>query len=105
VTVYPSPDTADNLYITSIKTFTEPTTYTENLMTTTQLPRNYFNALKWNLAIELSTPFNREPTQLMVKRAVETKNYIKKLNMARTVEPVRIDIMGYSCRTGNILEG
>jgi hypothetical protein len=102
--LYPEPDSTDTLYLVSNKTFIEPVLYTENLLNTTQLPRNYFNALKWNLAIELCTPFLREPTPLMVKRASDTKNTIKKLNMARTVEPVVIDIMG-STRYYNIFEG
>jgi hypothetical protein len=102
--LYPEPNAIELLFLVSIKPFIEPTVYTENLLTTTELPRNYFNALKWNLALELCTPFLREPTPLIVKRALETKNYIRKLNMARSVAPVSLGVIGSVSRY-NILEG
>jgi len=99
VYAYPAPDAIESLYITSVKPFTEPTAYTEELLNTTTIPRNFYNALKWNLAMELSTPFQREVGQLIVKRAQDTKRSIVNLNMARTVEAVPLGFgsqKGYS---------
>ena len=100
VYVYPEPDAAESLYITSVKSFTEPTAYTEELLDTTTIPRNFYNALKWNLAMELSTPFQREITPLIAKRARDTKKSIINLNMARTVEPVDL---GFGSNKGGSL--
>jgi hypothetical protein len=90
--VFPEPSIADSLYIVSIKPFTEPTTLPEALLNTTEIPRNYFNALKWNLALELSLPFLRDPSPLLVKRANDTKKSILNLNAARIVEPVDLGL-------------
>ena len=100
VYVYPAPTDADSLYIVSIKPFLEPTTLPEHLLNTTQIPRNFYNALKWNLALELAAPFQREPSPLLIKRATDTKKTVRNLNMARTIEPVSL---GFFQRKGGSL--
>lgn len=102
--LYPVPDAADSLYITSRKTFTEPTTLTEAILNTTGLPRNYYNALKFNLALELAPEYGVTPNAFIIGRAIETLSTLKALSLARTVEAVELDIMpGH--RRFNIMEG
>jgi hypothetical protein len=105
LSLFPMPDAAETLYIVSSKVFIEPSLYVDNLVNTSQLPRNYFNPLKWNLALELCPAFTREPTPLMLKRAMDGKSAIRKLNMARSVEPVALGVFDYNTRDYSILEG
>lgn len=102
--LYPVPDSTDSLYFTSQKTFTEPNTLTEALLNTTGIPRNYYNALRFNLAVDLSMKYEKQASPLLVSRAISTKTHLKNLNLARMVEPVRFE---WSSPSGprNILEG
>ena len=91
--VWPAPSSTDSLYFSSIKPLSEPALTTENLLNTTLLPRNYFNALKFNLAVDLCPVFTREVPPVIAKRAVETLAAIKSLNFARNMGPVSLDVL------------
>jgi len=92
--VYLKPSSTDSLYICSIKPFKEPSSLTESLLNTTEIPRNYHNALKWNLALELCAEFGKIPSALMLMRSGQTYNKIISLNAARRVQPAEIEIAG-----------
>lgn len=92
VYAYPTPNAGESLYISSIKPFKEPTKLTEDLLNTTEIPRNYHNALKWNMVLEISPEYGKEITLIMIKRATDTLNTIISLNAARRVEPVSIEV-------------
>ena len=89
---YYVPDAAETLYIDSRKTLPEPTTLTENLLNTTGIARNYHNPLKWMLAMELCGEYGREPSKLIVSKNNSSKTKIIELNMARSVQPVNLEI-------------
>jgi len=93
------------LWITSVKPFTEPTNLAENLLNVTEIPRNYHNALKWNLAFELGPEYGKEPSATIIKRAKETEDKIISLNAARRVQPARLDSITGHGWTNNDLIG
>lgn len=91
--VHPKPNSStDTLYISTLKTITEPTTFTDNVVTTLGIPRMYYNPLKWLMAIELCTEFGREPTQIMAARAATGWLDIVGFNAVHRVTPYRSDV-------------
>jgi len=90
--VYPAANSTDSLYITSVKPFTEPTGLTQEMLDDISVPRNYHNALVWNLAVELAQDYGFEVTVLIGIRAAETKSKIEALNAARRVQAVPLEI-------------
>ena len=90
----PVPDTTYSLVFVSTKPFSEPAILTEDLLNTTLLPRNYYSALKWNLACEMGPYFEKQPNQWMLRRAAVTKNQLVGLNIARRLEAVRLELAG-----------
>ena len=106
--LYPVPDAIESLYITSHKPFTEPTLYSEQLLNTTGIPRNYYNALKFNVALDVAPIFNQQAPALVTARAMQTKRTIINLNAARRTEAVGMDVAamdGSSSGGGNIMTG
>ena len=99
--VYYTPDTADQLWISSIKPFTEPTGLAENLLNTTGIPRNYHNPLIWNLAVDLAPEFGLEASPTIIARAIQGYSMIVSLNAARRVQPAYLEIPGISGRSNN----
>ena len=89
----PVPAAIEAFYFYSRKNLTEPTTLIQDMLTTVLVPRNYHTALIWNLALEITEEYGKPPTQLIVKRAMETKAAVLSTNMARNLEAVRLDIM------------
>ena len=103
---YPVPDATDVLYITSKKTMTEPVNLTDDLTETLNIPRNYFNALRYNVAVDVAPMFNMEPSATVASRAIMTKRTIISLNVARNSGPVALEVSAMSDHpTGNILTG
>jgi len=99
--VYYTPDTADQLWIVSIKPFTEPTALAEELLDTTGIPRNYHNPLVWNLAVDLAPEFDLEASPTIIARAIQGYSMIVSLNAARRVQPTYLEIPGISGRSNN----
>jgi len=67
--VYPTPVSADSLYLSSIKSLPEPTKLTENLLNDVGLARNYHSPFKWLLAVELAMNYGQSPSQFMIIKA------------------------------------
>ena len=105
VYVWQTPSAAESLYISSLKPFALPASQAEDLLATTEIPSNYHNALKWNLALEICPEFFREPTPVIITRAMDTYDKIISLNMARRVEPAELEISPASRGGRNILTG
>jgi len=99
--VYYTPDTGYELWISSIKPFTEPTALAENLLNTTGIPRNYHNPLVWNLAVDLAPEFGLEASPTAIARAVQGYSMIVSLNAARRVQPAYLEIPGIVGRSNN----
>ena len=87
-----TPTSAESLYISSLKTLTEPTSVTQNLLDTVGIPRNYHNPLAWMLAFELCDEFGKEPTVTIIARSQQAERDLVALNMARSIEPAHIEI-------------
>lgn len=93
VYLYPVPDDAtEAVYISSIKTLSEPSTLTDNLLDDVSIPRNYHNPLKWMLQLELCETYSVPPTPLMVKKDADARADIIGLNAARNAQPARLEI-------------
>lgn len=60
MTFWKEPDATDTVNLTSVKSFTEPTSLTDTMVTTCGIPRNFHNAIKFNLAVELAPYFGQE---------------------------------------------
>lgn len=74
---WPIPSEAKNVVLYSWK----PLTNFATADTTITLPPGYLKALRYNLALELSPEFGREPSALIVNSAVESKANIKRMNI------------------------
>ena len=99
----PTPDATYTIYFTSFKPFIEPSSLFETLLNTVTLPRNYYNAVKWNTAVEVAPYFEKEPSALLQGRALMTKQAIIGQNLARNMEPARIEVSDYRSGGGSIL--
>ena len=84
--LYPTPDAAETLYLDSLKPLSEMT----NLTATIALPPGYNAALKSNLAVSLCSEYGREPSQLLMKEAHDTKAAIININAASRIDPVNL---------------
>lgn len=91
--VWMTPSAIEALWLTSIKPFTVPAALANKLFDDYEIPNNYHNALKWNLALEIAPEYGKPPSQVIIARAQETKGKIESLNAARRVNPVNIDIL------------
>ncbi len=100
--VNPIPDAAYNLYFSHWKGLNEPVYFTESLLNTTELPRNYYNALKFSLAVDIAPYFEKQPSEMVVRRSMTAKSAILNLNLARNLEPVKLEIADPG-RSGTIL--
>jgi hypothetical protein len=105
VYVWPTPSSAEALWVSGIKPFSVPASQTENILNTTEIPSNYHNPIKWNLMVELCAPFEREPTMLMISRAQRGYDNILSLNLARRMQPAELEISPSSGSGDSILTG
>lgn len=82
IRLWPVPDDSSlDIGLSQFKQFTNVTTITS----TVYFPPGYASALGWNLALELAPRFGKQPTDLIVAKARETKANIKRLNMEDVV--------------------
>lgn len=85
--LYPSPDAADTLYLTSRKALSEITDSTQAI----SIPSELAAALKWNLSVELAPNYGVPITQVMALRAAETKGIVMARAFKYRMEPAKID--------------
>ncbi len=103
IKVWPAPSAIESLWISSMKPFTEPTALADDLLNVVQIPRNYHNALKWNLAVQLAPEYGKEPSEALVGLAKRGYDMIISLNAARRVQPASLEIPGMVSRRNDIL--
>ena len=94
--VIPAPATGESLYITSNKPFAEPATIGEDILNITLVPREMYNDLKWILAEDLAPRFGKVPSRKMEKRAEDGRENIERINAARKVEVIPLDLAAVS---------
>jgi len=90
--LYPTPNTG-TLYVTSTKSFTEPTDLTDDIVSDLSIPRSYFNALKFILAAELNMHFPPEK-QILFDKAAASMRQLASFNFGQRVCPVAIEPKG-----------
>ena len=101
--LYSTPTTTDSLYIVSLKTLTEPTTLTQNVLDDLSIPRNYHNHLSYMLAVELAPEYGLTPNPIIIAKADMALSDIKAINLARTIQPAGIDLANQNTGRPNIL--
>ncbi len=87
--LYPVPDSAEDLYLDSLKPLTEFT----NLTAEIEFPGAYKEALKWNLALRLAPEYGKSASQEVIALANSARRKIKALNAANQVEPVELEVL------------
>jgi len=85
--VWPAPSSAAELYFSSEKPPTEPTSVISNMMTSLGYPRNYHNIIMYNLVIELAPEYGKTPAESVIVKAEIGKRKLISLNAARRHEP------------------
>jgi hypothetical protein len=90
VFLYPSPDQAYSLYITSAKTIDTFMSIYETI----SLPQEYASAIKWNLSVELAPSYNVQVNQILTTRARQSLKVVKNLNADLRLEPARLGQFG-----------
>ena len=90
--VYPAPDVIESLYIQSIKPATDPSLLTQDMLTAVSIPRNYHNALRFNLALDLAPHYGVQLNPIVIMRAQRTKSAIISLNAARRVQAANLEV-------------
>jgi len=93
VSVYPPPDTTDNLYIYYPKQFIDAAELANDIMIDVGMPRNYSNPLIWMLAEELAPESGVDPGIWMgiMTKAEKVKNSIRSLVAANASQAVAIE--------------
>ena len=103
VFLYPSPDQAYSLYITSAKTIDTFMSIYEVI----SLPQEYASAIKWNLSVELAPSYNVQVNQVLTTRARQSLKVVKNLNADLRLEGTRF--LGFGLKSNlylkNINEG
>lgn len=81
ITVYPQPNDASTLYLSSKKPLLEFATLT----TAAVLPPGYDDAIAYNLAVNFAPEFDATIPQAVLQRAASTKRMLKRTNTKRLV--------------------
>ena len=89
--LYPVPNTAEVMYLDSIKPFTETSSF-DGLTSVLALPVNYEEPIIYNLAIRLAPEFGKKLTAEVVGIAANSHNRLVTLNAANQVAPVSVSI-------------
>lgn len=90
---YEVPDTAYEFWFVSNKPFIEPSSLSQDVFLTIQIPRSYHKALADNLAVELAPEYGvQELSPLILGAAVKGKNALVSASAARRINPARIDL-------------
>lgn len=91
VYLWPTPDSAETVYVDSFKPFTEASSFSA-ITDTLSFPPEYEEPIVYNLAIRICSEFGKEAAPTVAAIAVNSFNRIKTLNSSRQVESVRISI-------------
>jgi hypothetical protein len=89
VYLYPVPDQAYSIHITSSKVMDSLV----NLVDTVVLPSQYAAALKWNLSMEIAPNYGVQVTPIIANRAKVSLNIVKALNANQKLEQVRVQVV------------
>lgn len=87
--LYPTPDTAETLYIDSMKPFTEASSFSA-LGDTLQFPANYEEPIIYNLAIRLASEFGKAVSADVAAIAASGLRELMGTNSGMLYEPVDI---------------
>jgi hypothetical protein len=90
--MYPVPDTAEEFYFWSDKPFLEPTSLSQDIFVTLQIPRSYHKALADNLAVELAPEYEAQINPLTMNAAIKGKAALISASANRRVNPTKLDI-------------
>lgn len=94
--VYRPPSTADELFISSIKSFADGATLVNDIMIDIGIPRNYHNPLVFLLAIDIAPEHGIIPSTVVVARAAEGKAMLKSLVASNKIQPSSIEFANYN---------
>ena len=86
---YPVPDTAESMYIDSVKPFTETSSFSA-ISDTFNFPGNYEELVIYNLAIRLASEFGKAIPIEVAAIAANSYNKLIMLNSANQVEAVNL---------------
>jgi hypothetical protein len=89
VYLYPVPDAAETLTITSLKPFTETSSFSST-SSTLSMPAQYEEPIIYNLAVRLAPEFGKTVSRELALTAMNSYNRLTTLNSANYVEPVKI---------------
>jgi hypothetical protein len=99
ITLWPYPNSACQLAICQWQQLVLFTSLAQEL----SLPPGYDSAIAYNLAVEICPDFGKTPSQVLIQKAVDTKENIMALNLELT--PLETDLGLYTPRGFNILSG
>lgn len=100
----PIPDVAYTARITSMKPLTQPNFLTDDVFSDLLLPGQIYQALKWNVAMDVAEGFSKSVTPIMQKNAMATEGKMLALNLARSIQGTVMDLAPTGQRF-NILTG
>ena len=103
IKVWPAPSSAVELFFSSEKPFTEPSSRTANMFIALGYPRNYHNIIVYNLAIELAPEYGKRPADSVIVKAEKGKGDLISLNAARRHEPAVSELANSRRRDYDIL--
>lgn len=96
---YPVPSTVEVVYIDSLKSFTETSSFA-TVNDTLSFPSNYEEAIVYNLAIRLAPEYGRGVSEEVKTIAVSSYSDLTNRNAANQVEPVNlVDILPVGMRS------
>jgi hypothetical protein len=97
VNLYPVPDTADTLYMSTLKTLAKSTSLTAKLLDA-GVPEAYHRWLSYTLAVDLAPEYGMEASATVIANSISGENDILALNLARTISPAIIEVGTGSAR-------
>jgi hypothetical protein len=89
--LHPTPDTAETLWLDSMKPFTETSSFGA-LTDTISFPLNYEEPLVYGLAVRLAPEFGKAVSAEVAAIASSSYDSLITLNAANQVEPVRLSL-------------
>ena len=90
--LWPTPAEVEELHIITDTPFTDPAQLSDELLDDTGIPRNYHDALKNMLAVDLAPEYGVEPSLTVLSKAGRGENKIISLNAARNAHPAALQI-------------
>ena len=100
----PVPDSGYTARITSMKPLKQPNALTDDVFVDLLLPGQVYQALKWNVALDVAEGFSKPVTATMQKNAMATEGKMLALNLARSMQGAVVELAPQRSRW-NILTG